>query len=129
MEVCGVTGRLADRVNLLGLSFQIKGLLSNKRLREILIDCTEYFIAAVNANEKIRPYLKNYPFTANEIELELFLTAADGKDLYAPDISVVSTFSGKVWYSTYEKDRLYGGRSTIEESYEDALKIVRESKK
>lgn len=61
MKVVGMGGGLVDRVNVLGLSFPVQGVLRKEQLRKILIDCVETFLAAINANEELRPSLKNYP--------------------------------------------------------------------
>ena len=74
MRLIGVTGGLARRVNVLGLSFQIRGPLSKEQLRAIVVDCVEEFLLPINTNERLRPSLKNYPFTANEIEIKIFRT-------------------------------------------------------
>jgi hypothetical protein len=127
MHICGITGGLFERVNRLGLSFDIVGPLSKGRLREILIDCAEEFLSDVNADLKIRPYLKNYPFTQNEIEIRLFIQDKNGYDVFDPNISVASARDGYLYYHIAE-DKIAPYKSTEEEPYEEALKIVRGEK-
>lgn len=130
MEVISTTSGLAKRVNVLGLGFQIKGPLTKEQLREILVDCEEEFLAKVNENERIRPYLKNYPFNAENIELEIFVNDSQtGEMAVDPFITVASISNGLLVYRTEHKDpKTSGYKSKVLESYEDAFRIVKEGK-
>jgi hypothetical protein len=129
MEVIGVTGGLAGRVNVLGLSFEIIGPLTKEQLREILIDCVEEFMTAINANERLRPHLKNYPFTPKEIEIELYIKGEKRRDLFDPEIRVAVATHGSLRYHTTAKDNPFGYKSEFMEDYEEALKIVKGQEK
>ena len=129
MRVIGVAGGMADCVNLVGLSFQIRRPLSKERLREIIVDSVEEFLTSINKNERLRPFLKNYPFTAKEIEIEIFIVDNTGREVYDPEIMLAAAYRGTVKYRTEDKDNKFGYKSTTEESYETALKIVKESLK
>ena len=78
MRVIGIGGGLAGGVNRLGLSFQIRGPLSKEQLRAIIVDCVEEFLLPINTNERLRPSLKIYPFTADQIEIEIFVVDQSG---------------------------------------------------
>lgn len=125
IKLFGVTQGLANCVNELGLSFEILRPQTKESLRKILIDCMEEYLHSVNSNEKIRPFLKKYPFTANEINITIFVV--DQKHLEAPypEIAVAETFMEKVFYRTVDK-KICGYKSTDTESYEEALKIVKD---
>lgn len=129
MRVIGMTGGLADCVNILGLSFQIQGPLAKEQLREILIDCVEEFLAIINSNERLRPNLKNYPFSPKEIEITLFVIGRNEEDIFDPFIGVAYTTGGKLVYNTVDKDDTFSYKSEAEESYEEALNIVKSRKK
>lgn len=125
LESIGVTSGLADCVNVLGLSFQIKGPVTKEFLRKILVDCVEEFLTLINGNERLRPFLKNYPFTANEIEIAIFVVDERGESIYHPEIGVANEFKGTITYRTSEKDVLAGYKSKVVEDYDTALKIVK----
>ena len=125
MRVIGVTGGMADCVNALGLSFQIRGPLTRENLRTILVDCVEEFLTPINANENLRPFLKIHPFPPNRIMITLYVIDNTGKEVYDPEIAVASASSGKIWYNTLDKNAKFGYKQEIEESYETALKIVK----
>lgn len=130
MEVVSTTAGLARSVNVLGLGFQIDGPLTKEQLREILVNCEEEFLARVNQNENIRPYLKNYPFTSENIELDIYVQDSQtGLEAVDPNISVASISNGCVVYCSEFKDpKTPGYKSKEVESYEDALRIVKEGR-
>jgi len=128
MKLVGVTGGLVDYVNVLGLEFQIQGPLTRDELRKILVDCVEEFLVSINTNKQLRPFLKNYPFTANEIILKLYVINENGTDVYDPYVSVASEHDGKIVYKTEEKGNPCVYKSKCEETYEVARNIVRETK-
>jgi hypothetical protein len=128
MRVIGVTGGMADCVNVIGLSFQIRGPLSKEKLREILVDCVEEFLTPINESEKIRPFLKNYPFTEKEIIIKIFIVDETGIRVYDPDIAVATAINGKVRYDTEDINDEFGYKQQIREDYQIALEIVRGSK-
>ena|ERR1700733_1502931 len=128
MRVVGVRGGLADCVNILGLSFQIQGPLTKDELRKILVDCVEEFLFSINSNEKLRPSLRNYPFTAEGISIELFVIDRQGRTIYDPEIGVAVAKDGKLGYKTTDRNDTLKYKSRSIEDYEAALKIVREMK-
>lgn len=128
MVIIGTGGGLAKCVNMLSLSFDIKGPLSKDKLREILVNCVEEFLLALNSNEKLRPHLKTYPFTSEGIDIALYVVDGDGIEIYDPNVSVASTWRDKILYRTVDKNNPYGYKTEIEEDYEAALKIVKGEK-
>lgn len=129
MNIFGIGGGMADCVNFLGLDFLIQGPLSKEQLRRILIDSVQELLKAVNGNEEIRPYLKNYPFTEREISVTLFIKDPNGKKIYDPEIGVASAGQGTIYYYTDDKENMYVYKQEIKEDYETALKIVQEENK
>jgi hypothetical protein len=127
MHIFGLGSGLADRVNLLGLSFNLLGPLPKDQLREILVDCVEEYLTSINSNEAIRLFLKNYPFTPNEIEIELFLKDKKGYTILYPNISVATSKGGYLRYHMSD-DSIGPYKSSEKETYEEALKIVRNNK-
>lgn len=124
MRVVGRTGGMIDYVNVLGLSFQIHGPLTKDKLREILVDCVEEFLSQINSDEKLRPFLKNYPFTPKEINIAIFVVDDTGRKIYDPSITVASAYHGKIWYDTVDINDNFGYKSSTEEDYKTARKIV-----
>jgi hypothetical protein len=125
MSLFGIGGGMADSVNIICLSFQIRKSFTKEELRYILIDCVEEILAAFNANEEIRPYLLNYPFLPENIEIKIFITDSTGRRVYDPTIAVASAIGGKLKYKTNDPNDEFKYKSIVQEPYEEALKIVR----
>jgi hypothetical protein len=103
MEMTSFSGGLANCVNSLGLGFKIQAPLDKDEIRRILIDCVEEFLSAINSNEKLRPFLKNYPFTSNEIRISISIVDKTGKVIFDPEISIAIASQGKLRYTTSQK--------------------------
>lgn len=128
MELVSAGAGLIDKVNILGLDFHIRGPLSQERLREILVDCVEGFLLTLNSNGEIRPFLKTHPFTAEGIDIGIFVKDSSGKKrLYYPSIGFANACDGKIIYRFYDPESEYlNDKEEIEEAYQDALKIVKD---
>jgi hypothetical protein len=124
MKVIGEGAGMPRRViNLLILSFRINGSLTQDEARKLLVECVEEFLQIANSDEKIRPYMKNFPFTPENLDLSVFIYDKNGQDIYNPALGLAASRHGKLFYKTYNKGS-FGYASEIEESYEEALKIV-----
>ena len=127
--VVGITGGMMDCVYLVGLSFQIYRPMDRDEARYRLVDCVEEMLRAINENEEIRPYLKNYPFTTNNIRVDIFMSDPDGRHLYDPNFEVASiSESNKIEYCT-SVPNLATYKHKYEESYEEALALVKSDPK
>lgn len=125
MIIIGEGIRIPDGIlNLLSLDFQIKGPLSRDELREILVDCVEEFLYIINSNKEIGPYLKNYPFTPENIDIALFLVGPDDRDVAPPNFCVAAARRNKIVFRSNNPSNL-NQFITEEESYDEALIIVR----
>lgn len=124
MDVIGVTSGLADNVNTLGARFQIQGPLPKDKLRQLIVGCVEEYLNEINSDEKIRPFLKNYPFTSQEISVAI-LVVNKRLDLYHPEISAVANSGKIIWFGTVDQENASGYKLIEEETYDEALKIVK----
>lgn len=123
MDVIGVSGGMMGSVYIIGLRFQIHHPMDRNEARERIVDCVEEMLAAVNANEEIRPFLKNFPFTEKNIDIAIFTNYPDGREVFDPDVRVVSV--NKLGYVTYRTEEpnghLYEYKSVYRELYSEAL--------
>lgn len=111
-------------VRSLGMGFQIRGPLAQSDLRKLLIDIGQQLISLVNANESIRPFLREYPFSFSNIEFHIFIVDEKNELFTSPEISCVGVRRGQIYF---EKWRYEGAlpriESHVEESYDDALRL------
>jgi hypothetical protein len=111
-------------VEMLALSFEKTGPISKDLAREIAIDCVQEMVTAVNTNERIKPYLKNYPFNAKNIKIAIFLKDKSRNEIYAPDFGVVSATCGDIEYLITGLENPYRYKEVIKENFDEMLKKV-----
>ncbi|CUI16928.1 Conserved hypothetical membrane protein [Candidatus Protochlamydia naegleriophila] len=103
MNLIGVGGGMMGSVYMIGLSFQVRHPLEREEARYLVVDCTEELLAAVNGNEAIRPYLRDFPFTTKNVRIVIFSVQPNGKDVCDPAICVASVSeSDEICYRTQE---------------------------
>lgn len=116
--------------------------------REIEVKATERLLYLINSNEKIRPYLREYPFPVNRAMISISLRTAEDNRPTDGSVALVSTGRNKIFYSRAElqiwksQPPIYGSDEPLpfkyveneteeevlitlkEEPYEEALRIV-----
>ncbi|MDE3045869.1 MAG: hypothetical protein KGJ02_04410 [Verrucomicrobiota bacterium] len=120
---CGSGGGMMRQVEMLALSFDYRKPIDIKMGRELLIAAVDELTVAVNADERIRPYLQNYPFEPKNIEIRIFLYNPDGSDIPPGSLSVVGALEGVLDYKIRDPktDQL---KSIHKETYEEAVRIL-----
>ena len=117
---CGTGGQAMNQIQMLALSFDYRQPVDIDKSRELLITAVDTFVAAINANEAVRPYLGNYPFTPKNIELRVFLQNPDRSNVQSGQLSIVTSIAGVFNYKIQETD--YPLPKTIHhEPYEEAV--------
>jgi hypothetical protein len=112
-------------VKLLGLDFHIRGPLSREELRHLLVDLAQDFVAFVNSDQAIKPYLENYPFEVKNIDITLFIRDSRGIRLEDPYIGVAGISRGRLDYQILiTADDIPSVKNESEESYEEALQAL-----
>ena len=122
---CGIGGGCMDNIKVINVSFDQKKESDIPEARVLLVNCVEEFLRRINADEDVRPFLVQYPFTNENVNISIgFIEPKEDADLQ----NIVHAFNvkGEAVYSIYDKphDRY---KPTFEEPYEEALKIVKES--
>jgi hypothetical protein len=123
----GDRSRMPYEVSEIEVLFIAKRNATIEEARELEIKTTERFVEVINAHEKIRPFLEEYPFGANRAKVSISFKKENGR--YADEgVSVVRQCRGNVCYRVKVPDSpLF--ESMGEEPYEEALKIVRSPQK
>jgi hypothetical protein len=115
-----------DKVWLMSISFDRYGdPLSEKEARSLLVQCVEDFLAAVNSDEQLKPLLRDYPFTAKNLDLDIFNFDKDHTIHYFPHIALVSNSRGKVGFFTEDPSNVYGYYTEKYETYDEAVAILK----
>lgn len=116
----GSGGQMMDEIKMLYLAFQCNRPLRLDEARVMIIGCVNTFVDAVNKNEKIRPYLANYPFNSKNIEVTIFIKEDTGKEVLKSELSIISIAQNCINYKICISD--YECRTVFTETFEQAEK-------
>ncbi len=147
----GSGGSMPKAINEIDIRFVSRKALSLDEARKMEVDAAERLIKKINSHNKIRPYLAEYPFGINRINVSF--SFQDDHDMWPLDgnIALVFLARGRIIYRKAQLEKEirhesteYVGGETIyfppkeitrevliplyEEPYEEALKIVKGSK-
>lgn len=113
-------------IKLMGLMFDLKQSLDKDEARRLIVETTEEYLNKINSNIELRPYLINYPYTLENIEINIFFEKETGEIFQSPNIGLVSSFNGLVEYQKWtRKGRDYYDKAKETESFEEASKHVK----
>ncbi|NGX48168.1 MAG: hypothetical protein K1000chlam3_01558 [Chlamydiae bacterium] len=125
LHPCGIG--LEGKFEYLEISFETSELLEKDKARMILIDCTNEFLEKINTH-KIEKFLKPYPFVYKNVGIVLYILDENRKEPLHPKISLASTYKGKILYRTVNPENTFRFKETYEESYEEALALLKKNK-
>jgi len=125
LHLTGSGGAMMYDVKKVILNFLSFDTLTVDEARVLYVEMMEEFLCRVNQNEKIRPYLHNYPFEINNFDLTIGFENAQRK--ITGDGHVALMYIGRnneLSFRGYnpEAEEFY---SLHRESYAEALKIVK----
>lgn len=123
LDCIGTGGRFAKNVGGINIDFIAcrKGTIEEARILEVKM--IETLLAKVNSCNKIRPFLAEYPFMAEELNITVAFRKANNSRY--SDGSVVYAFLGRGNLIYCAEDPKTGQLIDImKEPYEEALKIV-----
>jgi len=94
--------------------------------REIEIALTEKFLEIINAHEKIRPFLREYPFPSNRVCIKVSFYDKENFPQTKNSISTAYLIKNNIYYDVYTpKDCSF--KDIRKESYEEAYQKVHEN--
>ena len=125
--LCGIGGASKEGKRTgFELIFQIKQLYEVSEARKLLLKLTSEFLEDVNHNEKLRPHLSSYPYPVQNIRIAILCNVDfSERERYLASFSIDN---GWIDYAKgYELDTGIINFD-LDETYEEALKIVAASK-
>lgn len=127
LRVRGYGGSMASEVKKVIIRYLGDQELDVPEARRLFIYVMNGLLANFNASTEIRPYLRDYPFTWKNIDMNLAFE--DENDVVSNGkIAFVFIAQGNILYERYDKDtRSY--TTVYQEPYEEAIRIVREEQK
>jgi hypothetical protein len=118
----GTGGAFFKQINQFNFDLVTPGVnVTIEEARKVLVEKTEELVGKVNQNERVRPYLKDYPFSEKNIYLRVVFTTPNPLMNTKDAIVMAGVGRGKVFYSI---DGPMGFDRVYEEPYATAYEIV-----
>lgn len=126
MYLFGYGGRMMFDVEEVSMSYNIVKHASIDEARRLFVEVAEGYLARINTSEKLRPFLHNYPFTINNLDLGIGFENEKGQAYEDLVYVVYSKRTGKIVYNANDpKEGMF--YKIYEESYDEAVKLVRQA--
>lgn len=116
---CGFGGGAINQIRMLSLSFNYRKPLTIEEGRKLVLIATHTFADAINADERIHPYLIEYPFPLERVEITIFVQEINGNLLKNSEADIFSCYKN---ICKYEKinDKKTGLITILQETVEEA---------
>ena len=111
-------------VEAIEVSFGANRNATVEEARQLEVEITKKFIDVINSHEKIRPFLREYPFPASRTDVMINFYKVKKNKSVDDNVELVFHVRDKLFYKTEDPDNEYLYRTIKEEPYEEALKIV-----
>jgi hypothetical protein len=121
LSLCGTGGGMMNDVKFMMMAFSYPKSIDVKEARDLLIYSAEAYLSAINNNAEIRPFLHNYPFTADNIEIVIYFPNVKNSNL----LHIACANKGRVSYKIDDPETQQL-KNILVESYETSLQIYRE---
>jgi hypothetical protein len=112
----------------LALCFDTKYPYTKEQLRDLLIKSANELLNQVNENREIQNFLKERPFNIKNVQIIIYNHDKNGRSVRDPEISNAQILQGVLTYSTIDPEDSFKYKNEFEESYEEALKAISNSK-
>jgi hypothetical protein len=110
----GLRGR--KNIRCMHCGFAYHNEITVEEARKLLLETGNLYLKTINENEKIRPFLENYPFGPENIEIRIFINPE--KTMQKSDkLRVITIVDGKLSYMIRDQYLT----TIYEETYEEAL--------
>lgn len=126
MSLVATGGGTMGGIGLMNLSFYRYGSpLDEEESRELIIKCLHELLEAANGDEKLRPFLRNYPLTPENIDVAIYDYHPKTEFIYVyPYISVFAASRGRITYFSIDAEDRFKYKSEKYETYEEAIAIL-----
>jgi hypothetical protein len=115
-----------DNYVALQTSFEYYNLLNEDKARFMIVDMAAIHLEEVNMDEKIRPYLVQFPYAVENLSIAIFPKKPNYEEPVHPDFVMVHLCDGKISYKTAKEGQRDDYYSEKTETFEEALEKLRE---
>ena len=124
LSCVGTGGRMHDDITLLRMHFQYFQVVNLEEARKLVVYAVQTLLKNINGNEKVRPYLHNYPFTTKNIDLGIFIYQPDGAYPSLGNIKFIHVEEGMLRYELVRPSKFAPMPLLHQETLEEALKAL-----
>ena len=126
LHCAGKGGAMMSDIQEMALSFDLFQEVDLSEARELLVYATTEYLNAINQSREVRPYLHNYPFLPENVKIMIWIHKPDGHDVPIGSIDFMSSVNGRLIYKMTTSIQPYSNKKIHEETYEEALKILKD---
>ncbi len=123
LYLVGTGGGMMNDIQMMAMSFHFYQEVDLKEARELVVYAINEYLLDINNNEEIRPYLHEYPFTAKNVEIHIWIYKPDRHRLPPEKIYYISAIDGILDYYIRGLEE-YSRQAICEETYEEALQAI-----
>ncbi len=126
LYLTGSGGAMVDDIKKINVHFDSFASLSVEEARKLYVEVAEGFLKRYNENEAVRPYLHNYPFKLENLELMISFTDETRKRRSEGLVALVfNARKDLLFYYGYDEkeNQLY---EIYEESYSQAIEMTKQ---
>jgi len=127
---CGASGGcMPYDVEKISVSLVANRSATIEQARELEVMATERFAQIINAHEKIRPFLREYPFPSSRADVSIsFRPSKKAFSLSCKnDVKYVLQAKNRIYYQAENPENPYVYKDIKNEPYEEARKIVQDN--
>lgn len=111
----------------LTLCFTTKNSYTKEKLRELIIKTAKELLNQVTENSEVQKFIKNPPFTINNVQIIIYNHDKNGNTVLDPEISNAQILYGNLDYCTIDPEDVFKYKNEYEETYEEALQALSNS--
>lgn len=115
-----------NEVKMLMLAFTYNKPIEIEEGRKLIVHAVETFVSMINNDERIHPYLYNYPFESKNVQIEIYIKNPDYSSVEPEKICILSAAEGNVEYEVRDSTTLRL-KTIHEETFSEAQKKVYEN--
>lgn len=125
MKLTGTGGGMIDQVNSLEMDLDYYSPLEISEARKLALFVVDKFLSNINRDEKVRPYLKKYPFEAEGLKIFLSFYYSNGTLRQVGELDHIVIHEGRLYYNSCSESRKLPYVRMLEETITEAREKVR----
>ncbi len=129
LQPIGYGGQMMGDIQKVCLSFQYWDLVDLEKARELTVYAAQTLMHNLNSSEEVRPYLHDYPCTAKNVEIRIWILMPDRNDPPIGDIEYIIVADGLVTYYIRQPglNQLNPDRLLKKETFEESVNTINTS--